>query len=243
MGFPVTIAGIPAHPVFEALGYTLGFQLYRQRRRGQGDHLDRDQRLWVIAAAIIGAAVGSKVVCWFVDPALTLRNLNPGFLLFGGKTIVGGLAGGFLAVEVAKKLLGVMRSTGDLFAVPLCLGIAVGRMGCFLQGLSDRTYGVATSLPWAVDFGDGIRRHPTQLYESLFVLLLAVAITLRARRPYAEGTLFRWFLAGYMAFRLAVEFIKPGIALGPLTAIQWTCLAVLLYYAGTSLARSPKEAA
>jgi phosphatidylglycerol:prolipoprotein diacylglycerol transferase len=229
---------LPPHPVFEALSYTVGFQFYLWRRRRSVDTLNSDARLWVIAAAIAGAAIGSKVLCWFVDPALTLAHLEPVFLIFGGKTIVGGLAGGLLGVELAKKWLGITSSTGDGFAVPLCLGIAIGRIGCFLTGMSDRTYGTATQLPWAVDFGDGIGRHPTQLYEMLFLLALGAFIIWRSRRPYKEGALFRLFMVGYMGLRLVIEFIKPGIPLGGLTAIQWTCLAVLIYYGLTALKAS-----
>ena len=83
----------------------------------------------------------------------------------GGKTIVGALIFGLISVELMKRYIGVRQSTGDLYAIPLALGIAIGRIGCFLTGLSDNTYGTPTTLPWAVNFGDGIPRHPTQLYE------------------------------------------------------------------------------
>ena len=75
-------------------------------------------------------------------------------------------------MEFAKKLLVVRVSSGDLMVYPLLLALVIGRIGCFLEGLDDGTFGVAYSLPWAIDFGDGIRRHPTQLYELLFALLL-----------------------------------------------------------------------
>ena len=71
-----------------------------------------------------------------------------------------------------KRYIGLRTSTGDLYSIPLALGIAIGRIGCFLTGLSDNTYGIPTSLPWAINFGDGIPRHPTQLYEILFLLCL-----------------------------------------------------------------------
>jgi len=90
----------------------------------------------------------------------------------GGKTIVGALIFGLISVELFKRYIGVHQSTGDLYAIPLALGIAVGRIGCFLTGLSDNTYGTPTNLPWAIDFGDGIPRHPTQLYEIVFLLAL-----------------------------------------------------------------------
>jgi phosphatidylglycerol:prolipoprotein diacylglycerol transferase len=73
----------------------------------------------------------------------------------GGKMIVGALMGGLLAVEWAKRRLGVTVRTGDLFALPLCAGIAIGRVGCFLTGLEDHTVGAHTTLPWGVDVGDG----------------------------------------------------------------------------------------
>jgi phosphatidylglycerol---prolipoprotein diacylglyceryl transferase len=90
----------------------------------------------------------------------------------GGKTIVGALIFGLIAVELMKRYIGVRQSTGDLYAIPLALGIAIGRIGCFLTGLSDNTYGTPTTLPWAINFGDGIPRHPTQLYEIIFLLAL-----------------------------------------------------------------------
>jgi prolipoprotein diacylglyceryltransferase len=105
------------------------------------------------------------------------------------------------------------------------LGIAIGRIGCFLTGLPDHTYGIASSLPWAVDFGDGIPRHPTQLYEIVFVLVLGVAILVRSNRAYSQGELFRLFMLGYFGFRFAVEFIKPReIRYAHLSAIQFACL-------------------
>ena len=82
-----------------------------------------------------------------------------------GKTIVFGMVGGYFGVELAKALLGVRVKTGDSFAVPVAAAVAVGRLGCFAAGCC---HGRSRALPWGVDFGDGLRRHPTQLYESAF---------------------------------------------------------------------------
>jgi prolipoprotein diacylglyceryltransferase len=60
-----------------------------------------------------------------------------------------------------------------------------------------------------VDFGDGVRRHPTQIYEILVALLIGAIILLRSQRPHARGALFRLFLLLYLVFRFAVDFIKP----------------------------------
>ena len=154
-----------------------------------------------------------------------IAQINDWRSLLGGKTIVGGLLGGWIAVELAKKYFGITQRTGDAYVAPLVLGIAIGRIGCFLTGLPDHTYGIATNLPWGVDFGDGIRRHPTQLYEIAFALLWGLVVWIRSRWPYARGELFRLFMFGYFSFRLLVEFIKPVYRPEGLSAIQWACVA------------------
>jgi phosphatidylglycerol---prolipoprotein diacylglyceryl transferase len=150
----------------------------------------------------------------------------------GGKTIVGGLLGGWVAVEIVKKIEGIRTRTGDLFALPLCLGIAVGRIGCFLAGLADDTYGKPSGLPWSVDFGDGIARHPTQAYEIVFLAGLALVLRRWAKRPHAPphapGALFQTFLAAYLVWRLLIDFLKPQPLLEGLTPIQWACCAGLV---------------
>jgi phosphatidylglycerol:prolipoprotein diacylglycerol transferase len=241
--FPVRIFGVNAHYVFEALAYAVGFQAYRLLRRRVGDTVEDGQRWVLVAAAAVGALLGSKLLWLAVDPAATAKRWTDPAFLVGGKTIVGGLLGGLLAVEAAKKWLRVPRRTGDVFAAPLCLGVAVGRVGCFLAGLEDDTHGVATSLPWGVDFGDGVTRHPTQIYESLFCLALGALLLRRTLRPHRQGDVFAAFLSTYLAFRFLVDFIKPGVAIGRLTGIQWACVAGLGYYAIVFLRRSRKEAA
>lgn len=221
----------PVHFIFESLAYIVGFRLYLRLRARNGDVIDEDARWWVVAAAIAGAALGSKLLFWLGDPALTLSRWNDPFYLMSGKTIVGGLLGGLVSVEWAKQRLGITRRTGDLFALPLAAGIAIGRIGCFFAGLSDDTYGLPTALPWGVDFGDGVSRHPTQLYEIIWLAGVAVWLHQMSRRRHREGDLFKSFMVLYLGFRLLLDFLKPGVALGLLTAIQWACLGALIYYA------------
>jgi phosphatidylglycerol:prolipoprotein diacylglycerol transferase len=227
------IGGLRWHPhwVFETLAYAIAFRVYLYLRRRRGDVLDDSRRWWVIAGAAVGAVLGSKMLYWLEDPGLTLAHWNDPAGLLGGKTIVGALIGGLLAVEWTKKRLGISRRTGDLFAVPLCIGIAIGRIGCFLTGLDDHTAGIATGLPWGVNFGDGIPRHPTQLYEVLFALALGVFLWRRMRLAHAEGDIFKMFMVGYFGFRLLCDFLKPDVRVfAGLSAIQWACVAMLLYY-------------
>ena len=233
--FPVYVPlgplALHPHAVFESLAYLVGFRLYVWLRGRGGDTIAETQRWAVIAAATLGAAAGSKLISLASDPGGTAAHLSDVRSLIGGKSIVGGLIGGLIAVELVKRWQGVRRATGDLFAIPLAAGIAVGRVGCFLSGLEDETHGLPAGLPWAIDFGDGIARHPTQLYEIVFLALLTAWLGWRLCRPHAEGDAFKGFMMGYLGFRLGLEFLKPGVLLGGLNVIQWACAATLLYYA------------
>lgn len=235
MSFPVLIPFGPVrlhpHTVFDVLAYSIGFRVFLWQRRRLGDTIDARARWTVVAAAILGAAIGSKVLFWLEDPAETLAHLSDPVFLLGGKTIVGGLIGGLVGVELEKRWAGITRRTGDLFGMPLAAGIAIGRIGCFLSGLPDRTFGVPSSLPWAVDFGDGIPRHPTQLYESAAMVIAAVVLGRLTPRPHREGDVFKLFMVLYFALRLVLDALKPEvrILLG-LSTLQWASVAVLLYY-------------
>jgi prolipoprotein diacylglyceryltransferase len=216
------------HPVFETFAYSAGYWVYRRARARQGDVVAEPQRWTVLAAAAVGALIGCRLLGlaehWpVVVTAWQSGNLLRLLLSPGGKTIVGGLLGGWLAVELVKKMTGIHRRTGDLFALPLCVGIAVGRIGCLIAGLADDTYGTPTNLPWAVDLGDGIGRHPVQVYEILFLVLLGFVVTTKAKLP--EGALFRIFMAAYLSWRIAIDFFKPQPLVRGLNVIQWACLA------------------
>jgi phosphatidylglycerol---prolipoprotein diacylglyceryl transferase len=230
MTFPVFfhIGPLRLHPhaVMEIIAYTGGFQLYRHLRRKHPPTppVEFEQTMWILVGAILGALVGSKLLAIVESwPEYWAHRTDPAIWL-GGKTIVGGLLGGWIGVEIAKRLLHHRQSTGDLFVFPLIFGMAVGRVGCFLTGLSDHTYGIPSSLPWAIDFGDGIPRHPTQIYEIFFLILLASILAFaNIKHP---GLLFRLFMLGYLTMRLAIEFIKPTYKpyVG-LSAIQLACIA------------------
>ncbi|HTZ99816.1 MAG TPA: prolipoprotein diacylglyceryl transferase family protein [Candidatus Aquilonibacter sp.] len=234
MHFPLYLrfGRLAVHPhwVFEGLAYTIGFLAFRVLRRRFGDPVSDASRWTVITAAVAGAAIGSRVLYWFEDPAATLIHWRDPAYMLGGKTIVGALIGGLLLVEWAKRRAGETRSTGDLFAAPIALGIAIGRIGCFLTGLGDDTYGVATSLPWGIDFGDGIRRHPTQLYESAFALAFFFFLLRLLKRPHREGDVFKVFMLGYLGWRLSIDFLKPEVRLAGLSGIQWASAAMFVYY-------------
>jgi len=222
------------HLFLEWLAIASGIQVYRwqKRRSGLPGMLEGNQ-FFVIVGCILGAAIGNKLVFWLEFPQLwssAAMNINA---WMSGQSIVGGLLGGLIGVELAKKCVGVTSSTGDNFVLPLIVGTVVGRLGCFLAGLNDGTFGNATTLPWGVDFGDGVARHPTQIYDMLFVLTLgAVLWYFRAGTRSKSGLMFKLYLSAYLLWRVLVDAIKPvpyDYGLG-LSGIQVTCLVALAVY-------------
>ena len=149
-----------------------------------------------------------------------------------GFSMVGGIAGAIAAVEAFKHFTGVRGATGIVFAAPFAATVAVGRLGCFFSGLADFTYGTPTSVPWAVDFGDGIGRHPVQLYESLAMAAMFVVLIQRfvARDRFWLANGFYLTVAWYGLQRFVWEFFKPYATLvGPFNLFHLVCLALVLY--------------
>ena len=234
------------HALFETAALLTGTQAYwlARRRAGQPSAFS-GAPFAILMGALLGAGLGSKAVFWLERPDLFVQvAAQPPALLFAaGQSIVGGLLGGLLGVELAKKMNGVAASTGDLFVGPILLGLAVGRVGCFLAGLADDTYGLPTGLPWGVDFGDGVPRHPIQLYEILFAAGLWLALNRSAPRLAAvPGLKFRLMLSAYLLWRLFIDGLKPvPVAFpGGLSGIQWVCLLALAVYLPGTLDRLKK---
>jgi phosphatidylglycerol:prolipoprotein diacylglycerol transferase len=148
-----------------------------------------------------------------------------------GKTIVAGLIGAYVSVELAKWLLDIRVKTGDTFALPLALALAVGRWGCFFNGCC---YGTETDLPWGAWFrvreGDGwrwVKCHPTQIYESLFHFTMAIVLWQLMQRHLLARQRLKLYLIAYGVYRFATEYIRPEPAwwLG-LTFYQWAAAAL-----------------
>jgi phosphatidylglycerol:prolipoprotein diacylglycerol transferase len=195
-----------------------------------------------IAALVFGAGIGAYL---FGTLNLWLSG-QPGI----ARSVEGALAGGIVAIELYKWKHGIALRTGARFALPLAIGIAIGRIGCYAAGLDDFTYGTPTTLPWAHDFGDGILRHPVQLYESLamagFAVFYIVAVFRRDDFVITNG--FYLALAWYGLQRFLWEFWKPyGTLIGPLTLFHLLSLFILLYAVFMLMtapaARSPHERA
>jgi phosphatidylglycerol:prolipoprotein diacylglycerol transferase len=144
-----------------------------------------------------------------------------------GKTIVTGLIGAYLAVEGTKLALAIPFKTGDTFALPLALALAVGRWGCFFNGCC---YGVPTDLSWGVTFDVGgvpTKCHPTQIYECFFHLWMAAILLLLLRLDLLRGHHLQFYLIAYGIYRFLTEFIRPEpVWRLQLTFYQWAAVVL-----------------
>jgi len=165
------------------------------------------EKLGICLGAYVGAMLGAKLPFVLSD----WNGFVSGVAWFSsGKTILCGLVGGYFGVEVAKWTLDVNLKTGDTFAVPVPLSIAVGRLGCFFAGCC---YGTPTELPWGSVFPnvDALPRHPTQLYETVsMVLLIFLLLAFYPFRRHEAGIPhFRVAGARRLAFRI-IDDVGPA---------------------------------
>lgn len=148
---------------------------------------------------------------------------------------------GFMVISKYNKL--DTWKVLDIYAPVLAFSLFIGRIGCFLSGCC---YGKISSVPWAVSFPpssvvyqrqriDGLISsyaeyslpvHPTQLYESLFGLILFLFLLSKSKKTHDNGVLMLIFLTAYSSFRFLIEFLRADNlpVIGPFSLPQ------LLYF-------------
>jgi prolipoprotein diacylglyceryltransferase len=222
---------INIHLVLEYLAFFIAFRYYVVLRQKTRDAISSNHRLSIILGAALGALIGSRLVGFLENPLVSFSKDNI-IQLLNTKTIMGGLFGGLLGVELAKKRIGETQSSGDLFVFPIILGIFIGRIGCFLSGVNEFTFGIETTSVFGMDLGDGLLRHPTSLYELVFlVVLFCVLKRIQRKMSLANGILFKLFMLSYFGFRFFIEFLKPnGFYIFGLSSVQILCIICLFYY-------------
>jgi phosphatidylglycerol:prolipoprotein diacylglycerol transferase len=188
----------------------------------------RDDRLVLIyIAALAGAFIGAKLVYLGAEGWLHWHDKDRWLELATGKSIVGGLLGGYLAVEMAKRFLRYSNSTGDWFAIVTPLSIVLGRVGCILHGCC---LGRECDASWyTMNDAAGIPRWPAALVELLFNAFALVAVLVLRKRRILMGQHFHLYLMAYGVFRFFHEFLRdtPQI-LGPFSGYQIASLGVVL---------------
>jgi phosphatidylglycerol:prolipoprotein diacylglycerol transferase len=225
------------HAGFDALAWIAAALSYRWLTRGAAVKFpplpvaDWHYTAVLVFGAGVGAVSFGTANLWLSQQAGVARSIE------------GALAGGIVAVELYKRSAQITVRTGARFALPLAVGVAIGRIGCYLAGLDDFTYGTPTTLPWGHDFGDGVPRHPVQLYESAAMAAFAavyVARALKNDRFLIENGFY--LAAGYYGLqRLVWEFIKPyGSLIGPFTLFHILSVMIFLYGA-IMIATAPRQ--
>jgi phosphatidylglycerol:prolipoprotein diacylglycerol transferase len=222
------------------VGLGIALALIAARAQRQRSGLPERTRAVLLYAACAGAILGAyllqlpaDLLGWAWQPEGQRGDAMP----LGGRTVLGGLLGGWLAVELAKKALGWRQPTGDGFALPLAIALACGRMGCAFAGCCA---GVACEPAWwTLQDESGTPRVPVQLVEAAFHALFALFFWRLRASAWLAGRRLALYLALYAALRFALEFARenPPITLG-LSYYQFLALALFALAAVTFVIRS-----
>ena len=215
------------HSVFDLCAIVASMSVtvlfYRWRLRAAAQRIDQAGSGYAIAL-ILGAVIGGF--------GFGTLNLWLSGVPEIGRSILGSIAGSICAIEIFKHMRGIRGSTGIIFVPAFATTVIVGRWGCFFSGMDDQTYGIPTTLPWGSNFGDGIPRHPVQLYESFSMLafLVFAAVMIGTRDNWFMRNGFYILVLFYAAQRFAWEFLKPyGTLVGPLNLFHLVCLGLAGY--------------
>lgn len=197
-----------------AAAFLIGILVARRRARRAGVDPDLiiDLAFFVIILSVAGAR-GAYVLnrwTWYAaHPSQIVRIWDGGLALYGG--VVLGVITGLLFFR--RRGIDVWRGA-DIVAPSLALGVAIGRIGCFLNGCC---HGRACDLPWAVTFppgsyADNVFRggavHPTQIYASLAaVVFFLVLLAVERRKPF-EGFLLWLFVLMLAIYRFFIDPVR-----------------------------------
>ncbi len=233
MTFPITF-GIfenvtPIHYFFETLAFFVGVRLYYRLKKGITDPISDINRLWIMIGAMIGALIGSRLIAILETPE-TLDQIT--FMtLYQSKTVAGGFLGGLFGVEIIKKTINVKIASGDIYVIPIIVAVFIGRIGCFLSGIAEPTFGIETHFFTGMNLGDGLLRHPVALYEMTYMVLLFILFQKIKSIELGNGERFKLFMVLYFLYRFSVEFIKPYHPLFlHLSSVHWSALFIFIYY-------------
>ena len=212
-----------------AISFLVGIWMCARRAPAYGLTGDQiyDSAVPVLLAAFVGAKGVYLVTSWN-DIAWSLSELVS--IMRGGLVYYGGLIGGTAGTIwwLNRRKLSVL-AYGDVLAPGMGVALAIGRVGCWLNGCC---YGSQAAWAWPVPaLGDGVPRHPVQLYEAAGALSLGLVLVLFPRpRSDNRGAALGWFLAGYAVLRFVIENFRDdprgGTMLG-LSVSQWISVAGL----------------
>ena len=185
------------------------------------------QMMAVFFAAVAGSFIGAKVLYLLIEGRNDWVAPDRWMRIATGKTVVGALLGGFLAVEWVKVAMGVNRVTGDLFASIAPLSLALGRVGCWQSGCCLGR--ICDPVPWALTDSQGVARWPAVPVELAFNLVAFATFWFMRSRRMLPGQHFHLYIMAYGFFRLVHEPMRatPKWASG-MSGYQVAAVALLL---------------
>jgi phosphatidylglycerol:prolipoprotein diacylglycerol transferase len=194
-----------------ALGFLACGALVARRLRELGRPVDWAYE--IVFAALLGGIVGARGYYVIQNYDQVKHDLIGSVFSGSGLVWYGGAIGGAIAVVAWMRWRGVLElRILDMCATALALGYAIGRIGCQVSG--DGDYGIRSSLPWAMGYPHGtvptppgVRVHPTPIYETVTMCLLAWGLW-QLRDRVRPGVVFALYLIGSGLERFLVEFIR-----------------------------------
>lgn len=203
--------------IYDSLWYIVAFfaTMYFYAKILSKDELpqpfgSKEQKWEYYLYVIAGAMVGWMIVSTFDWAMIPGRNPEWGLLI--SKSIAGALFGWIITAESYKYLNSIKTPTGILFLPGIVLGVLVGRIGAIMTGIRDFTYWLPTTLPWGMDFWDGIMRHPTMIYEMILLSIFFIVFCIWLYSWYRKWWINNWFyvfVVIYFIYRFSVGFIQP----------------------------------
>jgi phosphatidylglycerol:prolipoprotein diacylglycerol transferase len=200
------------------VGFGASYLLVSRQIKRRGLPLGRDfvesLYTYLILGLLLGARLGYAVFYnlpfYLSHPFDILAVWHGGMSFHGG--LIGTVLAGFLFCKRSKIDFWLIA---DLVVVPAPIGLALGRLGNFING---ELYGRVTDAPWAMVFPDGgpLPRHPSQLYEIFMEgLVLFIIMWSLKDRKFSPGALTAIFIMLYGTFRFVLEFFRePDPQLG-----------------------------
>jgi phosphatidylglycerol---prolipoprotein diacylglyceryl transferase len=198
------------------------------KRLGKNPEYIIDLSLWCIPAAIIGARLYYVLLEWDYYNGDIMRMINT---REGGLAIHGGLIGAILTGYIFTKIKKIsFWETADIVAPSIVIGQAIGRWGNFANG---EAHGGPTSLPWGI-LVDGIRVHPTFLYESLWNLGVFAILILYRKKKKVDGEIFLLYGILYSVGRFWIEGLRTdSLMFFGMRAAQLISLAIIVVFSAT----------
>jgi prolipoprotein diacylglyceryl transferase len=205
-------------------------------RKGIKEETLIDFLLFAVPVAIISARLYYVIFSW------SYYSSNPGQILNirgGGLAIHGAVIGGALVAIIFTRIKKLRFWTlADVVAPSLILGQAIGRWGNFAN---QEAHGGPTDLPWGI-MVDGVKVHPTFLYESIWNLLVFLFLIWYRKKSKVEGEIFLLYVILYSVARFFIEGLRTdSLMLGPIRVAQ--LISVLTIAVGGAVLYNRKKTA